>query len=431
MEDKLNNTIKKIDSKVDKTVDILSKIKGLKIRVKTNRFIQSLVVIAFGLFLAFYSCYYIEMERFNNEYKEAINNGNKAQTVISVRMDNSTNKLDYSVDKVNVHNTNGQYTEVNDFKWLQSDIDTDYDKYSIDNKDYTIDKKTSLKTLVINDEYVYIEYANSKGNANKEMLLSCAKPIDVDTSGLQSKTLRFYEKSNPLAVKSYTNSFNDSFLMMNESLGGGELNIRTLKDTIDSVESNIKVADNKDDIILKFEGLQDLNLNQLKSIGDNIKIEYNSTEGVMKITGTATAEAIESEKEAVEKTTEASEKVSETEKVSEQTTEKSEQTAKVNKKSSSNIDKDTENEILISDINNKVIGSKAENFLETNLNNVFISKKFDDESSSEYNTFAVLSGTNLYTFKTSNREMVYEILKGLGITPKQIVIDKVQSVIEK
>lgn len=424
MEDNLNNTINKIDLKVDKTVDILTKIKGIKIKVKLNRFVQSLVVIAFGLFLAFYSCYYIEIERFNNEYKEAINNGNKAQTVINVRMNNTTNKLDYSVDKVNIHNTNGQYTEVNDFKWLKSDIDTDYEKYSIDNKDYTIDKKTSLKTLVINDEYVYIEYANSKGNANKEMLLSCAKPIDVDTSGLQSKTLRFYEKSNPIAIKSYTNSFNDSFLMMNESLGGGELSIKTLKDTIDLVESNIKVADNKDDIILKLEGLQDLNLNQIKSIGNNIKIEYNSTEGVMKITGTAITEAVESG-------TEASEKVSETEKVSEQSTEKSEQTAKASKKSSNNIDKDTENEILISDINNKVIGSKAENFLETNLDNVFISKKFDDESSSEYNTFAVLSGTNLYTFKTSDREMVYEILKGLGITPKQIVIDKVQSVIEK
>lgn len=416
MEDKLDNTIKKIDSKVDKTIDILSKIKGIKIRVKTNRFMQSLVVIAFGLFLAFYSCYYIEIERFNNEYKEAINNGSKAQTVISVRMDNSNNKLTYSVDKVNIHNTNGQYTEVNDFKWLKSDIDTDYDKYSIDNKDYTIDKKTSLKTLVINDEYVYIEYANNQGNANKETLLSCAKPIDVDTSGLQSKTLRFYEKSNPISIKSYTNSFNDSFLMMNESLGGGELNIRTLKDTIDSVESNIKVADNKDDIILKFEGLQDLNLNKLKSIGDNIKIEYNSTEGVMKITGTATTEQT-AETKAVESETEATEK-------SEQTTEKSEKTP-------SKIDKDTENEILISDINNEVIGSKAENFLETNLDNVFISKKFDDESSSEYNTFAVLSGKNLYTFKTSTREMVYEILKGLGITPKQIVIDKVQSVIQK
>lgn len=430
MEDKLDNTIKKIDSKVDKTVDILSKIKGIKIRVKLNRFVQSLVVIAFGLFLAFYSCYYIEMERFNNEYKEAINNGNKAQTVISVRMDNSNNKLDYSVDKVNIHNTNGQYTEVNDFKWLKSDIDTDYDKYSINNKDYTIDKKTGLKTLVINDEYVYIEYANNQGNANKEMLLSCAKPIDVDTSGLQSKTLRFYEKSNPIAIKSYTNSFNDSFLMMNESLGGGELNIRTLKDTIDSVESNIKVADNKDDIILKFEGLQDLNLNQLKSIGDNIKIEYNSTEGVMKITGTATTEQT-AETKAVEGETETNKKDTETEKVSEQTTEKSEKTPEKSEKTPSKIDKDTENEILISDINNKAIGSKAENFLETNLDNVFISKKFDDESSSEYNTFAVLSGTNLYTFKTSTREMVYEILKGLGITPKQIVIDKVQSVIQK
>ena len=423
MENKLDNTIKKIDSKVDKTADILSKIKGIKIRVKINRFMQSLVVIAFGLFLAFYSCYYIEMKRFNNEYKEAINNGNKAQTVISVRMDNSNNKLDYSVDKVNIHNTNGQYTEVNDFKWLKSDIDTNYDKYSIDNKDYTIDKKTGLKTLVINDEYVYIEYANNQGNANKEMLLSCAKPIDVDTSGLQSKTLRFYEKSNPIAIKSYTNSFNDSFLMMNESLGGGELNIRTLKDTIDSVESNIKVADNKDDIILKFESLQDLNLNKLKSIGDNIKIEYNSTKGVMKITGTATTEQT-AETKAVEGETETNKKDTETVKDSEQATEKSEKTP-------SKIDKDTENEILISDINNEAIGSKAENFLETNLDNVFISKKFDDESSSEYNTFAVLSGTNLYTFKTSTREMVYEILKGLGITPKQIVIDKVQSVIQK
>lgn len=423
MENKLDNTIKKIDSKVDKTADILSKIKGIKIRVKINRFMQSLVVIAFGLFLAFYSCYYIEMERFNNEYKEAINNGNKAQTVISVRMDNSNNKLDYSVDKVNIHNTNGQYTEVNDFKWLKSDIDTNYDKYSIDNKDYTIDKKTGLMTLVINDEYVYIEYANNQGNANKEMLLSCAKPIDVDTSGLQSKTLRFYEKSNPIAIKSYTNSFNDSFIMMNESLGGGELNIRTLKDTIDSVESNIKVADNKDDIILKFESLQDLNLNKLKSIGDNIKIEYNSTKGVMKITGTATTEQT-AETKAVEDETETNKKDTETGKDSEQATEKSEKTP-------SKIDKDTENEILISDINNEAIGSKAENFLETNLDNVFISKKFDDESSSEYNTFAVLSGTNLYTFKTSTREMVYEILKGLGITPKQIVIDKVQSVIQK
>lgn len=378
----LNNLLNSIDREVDKTEQSINKARALKDVIKVRgfqndslmkRIAQATVVLVIMVIMIIYCGYVMDIQNFNKEYKESI--CDSTETKINIHMNSESKLLDYELVSASILGENDMYTEINNFDWVKSDIDTDYDSYSIDNKEFKLGKSVELSSLVINDTYVYVEYTNENKSANKEILLCTSKPIDIDTTDIQKKTLRFFEKSNPIMIKSYINSFNNSFLMVNEALGGGELNINTLENEVYNIESQMKTASDFSNFIISFDELGDLNITEIEK---SPQIMYNSSDGVLRIT-----------------------------------------------------DKEDNNTLYIFSVYNDTMEIEPEDLLQTNINNVFIHKQFDDEESVGYNTFAIITNNNMYCFKTTSRDLALQVLNKLGFEYDSIVIDKIQSVIRK
>lgn len=384
-EEDLNNILNKIDKEVDETTHAINKMKSIKnlvARVFTNenyvkKVVQTLVVLVFLFVMLFYCGYYIEIQDFNKDYQESVCEA--TQTKISINMNSESKLLEYEVVSASILGENNIYTELNNFDWVKSDIDTNYDKYNIEDKEYILERNTDLSSLIINDSYMYIEYANKDRNANKEMILCSTKPLDIDTSSIQKQTLRFFEKSNPIMIKSYVNSFNNSFLMTNEAIGGGELNIDTLEEKINSIEGQMTTSEKCSGFTLEFCELGSLDIKQLNKFKDSPQVIYNSSDGVLRI-------------------------------------------------GNKNMN---ENSLYIFSIYNEKLGIKPEDLLETNINKVYIHKQFDDENSTGYNTFVILTENNLYCFKAASRELVLEVLDSFNFDSSLLTIGKIQSVIRK
>lgn len=319
----------------------------------------------------------MEISNFNKEYQESV--CETTQTKINISMNTESKLLEYEVVSASILGENNIYTEINNFDWVKSDIDTNYDRYNIEDKEYILEKNTDLSSLIMNESYIYVEYTNENKNANKEVMLCSAKPLDIDTSDIQKQTLRFFEKSNPIMIKSYVNSFNNSFLMVNEAIGGGELNINTLEEEINNIEGKMTTSEKCDGFILELCELGSLNIKQLNEFKDSPQVMYNSSDGILRI-------------------------------------------------GNKNMN---ENSLYIFSIYNEKLGIKPEDLLETNIDKVFIHKQFDDESSTGYNTFVILTDNNLYCFKAANRDLVLEVLDNLGFDSSLLTIDKIQSVIRK
>lgn len=378
----LNNLLNNIDKKVNKTEQNINKVVALKNTIRTRgfhndslikRIAQATVILAIMIAMIIYCGYVMDIQNFNKEYKESICNSTK--TEIDVHMDKESKLLNYELKSVSILGENNMYTEVNNFDWIKSNIDTDYDRYNINNKEFKLGKNVGLSSLVISNTYAYIEYTNENKSANKEILLCASKPVDVDTTDIQKKTLRFFEKSNPIMIKSYINSFNNSFLMVNESLGGGELNINTLENTVYDIEDQMKTANRQNGFIITLDELGILDITKFEK---SPRVDYNSSDGVLRVT-----------------------------------------------------DKDSSNAMYVFSIYNDAMGINPEDLLETNIDNVYIHKQFDDNESAGYNTFAILTNNNMYCFKTNSKELAFQVLNELGFESESLVIDKIQSVIRK
>ena len=332
-----------------------------------------IVALVVGLVLTDYNK---ELDSFNEEYERTLSS--TTSTVIEVNIDKNTNQIDCDLIKVSIQSNNGLYTEVNDFSFVDSDVDIACDKYSIEDTEYVIDKTTKLHSLLLNNKYVYVEYTNSNKNANKEIIFCSERPLDIDLIGFNKKTLRFFEKSNPIMVKGYVNSFNDSFLMVNEALGGGELSIKTMENEILNIESTMKTSQSNEGMILNIGNLASINLSKLSSTNKSPQVVYKESDRVLRV-----------------------------------------------------CHKETNNECLyIYSIYENIMGLNPEDLLETNIENVFIHKQFDNIDSSGFCTFAILDGANIYCFKTINRDLSLEVLEQLGFDSSQFTIDKIQSVIK-
>lgn len=380
----LDSMLNMIDKEVNNTEIIINKIESFKEDCKKSfenkeynkRFIQACVLAVLAILMLIYSIYYIDVVKFNESYNNSI--CSETQTKINIFIDEESNTIYCDVDSTSVKSTDEVYIEINNLEWLKSGIDTVYNSYNIDGKEYKIDNKTRLKSLVLNEAYAYIEYANVNNNANKEVMLCSAKPLDVDLTGLSKKTLRFFEKSNPIMVKSYVNSFNNSFLMLSESIGGGELNIKTLEGEINKIENTMRTSQNKSSFIVEIKGIGILDLSKLSSVWSSPQVVYKESDSVVRI-----------------------------------------------------VNKETNNECLyIYSIYNNKMGLNPGDLLETELENVFIHKQFDDEDSNGFCTFVILSDNNIYCFKAINRDLVIEVLGQLGIDYSKLTIDKIQSVIK-
>ena len=380
----LNKMIDMIDKEVDETEQIIKKVKSLKERFRlfiksgnsSNKIVQACVVIISLIFIGIYASYISEITKFNEEYNNSI--CDSTQTKINLYIDENDKMLNCDVNSVSISCNSSKYNEISDFNWVENDIDTTYNKYEIDGRDCELDKKTRLNSLIVCNTYMYMEFANSNKNANKEIIFSSNKPLDVNLDELSKKTLRFFEKSNPVMVKGYVNSFNDSFLMLSETIGGGELSINTIWDRLQDVENTIRISDNKYGFILEINGVGVLDLSKLSFVSDSPQVIYKLTDGVLRVNNKVT----------------------------------------------------NSDYLYVYSIHNNKMGLNPEDLLETNLENVFIHKQFDDENNNGYCTFAIIGDNNIYCFKAANRDVALEVLEQFGMDTSQFSINKIQSVVK-
>lgn len=302
-------------------------------------------------------------------------------TVLNIDMDNN-NKLLYSFDNISIKTSDGYInTDLNG--WISQDINTSSNEYYIDNQLYSLDKQTKLGAFIVRDDYAYIKYINKARTASKELILSSSKPSDIDVKTLKKSGERFFEKSGILQIRSYTNSFDNSFLMMIETLAGGELNISSLKYYLLNMEGDMyksySTSENSE-ISININGVGTINLNNITKLGNKHQIVYDNTSDVLRVIN-----------------------------------------------AESNVEY-----IYIFAIDNEIMDCYIEDLLETTTENVFIHKDFDNIDSIGYNTFAIKADNKIYCMKLNdmnNKELQNNILRQLGIESKPLKIKRVQTVI--
>lgn len=301
-------------------------------------------------------------------------------SVVSIQM-NEENTLDYSIERLSCK-INNTFINVNNIGWLKSNLDTNTNTYIIDNKEISISKGVHLKTFDIQQNYSYVEYSNTDGTGNKELIISEKIPDTIDIKLFQRSGIRFKEKSNPTQIKSIANSHADMFLMLVETIGGGELNIKSLKDELLNIEGYMAKSDNSSGIRIDFKDLGSISLNNIDEVKTSPQLVYDSVNDILQIR---------------------------------------------------NKDEDI-TYISISKINNEKFGCNAEDLIATNIDNMFITLDFDKENSLGYKTFALIGKDNLYCFrlnKLSHISLMNNILNQLGIENKSIEIKVIQRVIAK
>lgn len=301
-------------------------------------------------------------------------------TVVEVSM-NKENDLDYNIESLCVEQNSNEskYTQINNIDWVKSNVDTDTKKYSIDNKEYRIENNTKLHSLILSKKHNYIEYANDSVTASKELIFSFTKPSDIDLTNIQKQSSRYFESVNQLNIKSYISSFNNSFIMLNESIGGGKLRIDTLKDVYDTTEETIKTSDKYDGIKIKLKGLDEIKLIDLDKFGESSKVIYDYNNKVFRVTN----------------------------------------------------EEDDSKYFYIAPANNELIDSYPDKFLESTISNLYIHKDYNNDKANGYKTIAVEAENQLYCMKFSDDDTERQVLKQLGIyVSSTLKISKVQSVME-
>ena len=314
-----------------------------------------------------------------NDTQNNINFVESAKTYLNVGMYNDTNLLSVSIPEVSIKTNDNNYIGINYIDWISTDIDTNSEKYIIADTEYNISKNTILNNLILTDSLIYQEYKNSEETANKEFYLSTNKPTDIDTTGFKSVTNRFYEKSSLLSIKAFTNSYHNTFLFVQENLGGGELTIQTLEAKISNWESKMYESNQYDGIIINLEEFKELHL---KKLSNTAGVKYNATGNIISVYD-----------------------------------------------AESNIDY-----FYISSIDNESFGCYREELLGTADENIYLTYEFDNESDIDYLTFGIKTDNNLYVIKINPqfKDLVTEWFK--SETGKDIIntdVSKVQRVIYK
>lgn len=308
-----------------------------------------------------------------NNYKEQVFKEN-VNTVLSIDMNSDTKKLKYNIDNIAIESKDG-YISVSDVTWLKTDIDTDSASYTIGSKEYTISKPVTIDKFSISNTKGHIVFSNNEQTASKEFIIGQFKDID-NLGNIPVKSLKVYESKNTISIRGYLQSRDDSILYLAETLGGGELTLPELKQTLKDIEDTINLSDMSLGVMLKLAGVGDISLSKLNA---NM-VEYSRSEDVLIV-----------------------------------------------KKSKSN-----EQILLVFDMENETIGCKASDFLETTQDGLFIHKNFNIEDNKHYGVFAILKDNKLYTFKALGTDMdntFKNVCEQVGFNVENLEIKVVQPVV--
>lgn len=300
-------------------------------------------------------------------------------TVISVTM-TENNKLSYDIKSISLLGDT-RYLNLNSCYWLKTDINSDSDSYNIDGVTYDISKDLHLRSMNITKNYSYIQYCNNELTASKEMIFATKKPDSISTKNFTKVNNRLYENVNPLQINSYLTTYDKDCIILSEKVGGGNLSNNSLKYTFETLEKSMTTSElnEKPEIIIRFDELGDLKLSEINEVAEAPCVIYTADDNILRI---------KNEADGIEY-------------------------------------------VYISSIGN--LGCNASDLLETNIDNLYIHKDFNNTESFGYKTFAIKTDNNLYIFKLNG--LLYEslqesIFKQFNIECEQIEIKTLQNVSE-
>ncbi|MBO5386746.1 MAG: hypothetical protein J6A59_01195 [Lachnospiraceae bacterium] len=296
-------------------------------------------------------------------------------------MNKETNELDYNINSISINTLNNTYVELQNITWLKNNLNTKSDYYMIENEEFLIDKNTQYGSFSITDTTVFIERINKQRTGNKELLLCNRLPYGINTNLMQRNGLRFKESSNPTQVKTLANSYDNSILMLSETLGGGKLSIESLQTPLLNMEYSMHKSDKLEGMYINFDEVGQLNIMEIPEVNNSPGIVYSKDDKILRV---------------------------------------------------KNMSEDIEY-IYISHINNEKFGCFAEDLIETTDEKLFVHMDYDNPNSIGYKTFAILSENNLYCFRINglyHESLRLNIFEQLGIDMSEIEIKKIQRVID-
>lgn len=329
----------------------------------------------------------------------------KANTVINVSM-NESNQLVYSIDSAMIKSSS-KLICLKDIGWLNEDISTEIGEYSIEGTNYKISNEMQLKCLDLTTDSLYVQYRNAEDTASKELIMSNKKPEEVQVDNLQKRDSRTFEKTGPLGIRIYRNSYDGIFLMLSEQLSGGKLHDKSLEDTMNKIEGAIATSNITVRTDAEVKGF-DKNGNTTEvSDSGNIKIKLNNLGEINlgRIAETSNAQEIIYDESNVLRIRNKEEK---------------------------------QDYVYICGIGNEVIKCSAEDLIATTTDNVFIHKDFNEDEAAGHNIFAIKTSNDLFIFKVNDsidneksNTIMQNILGQLGINECNFTIKKVQTVVPK
>ena len=378
----VNNIYRSINEEVNVTKSILKgnifeifykKYKGfLRIFQKTLNSTENKIKFIASSVLILLSITLVNFMFSNTERVSITNYADYKCTSLDVKMNKDTKQIDCLVDTITVNN-GAIGISMKEPEWISTNIDTNSDSYLINNNKYIISNKTHVGVIDLAYDMVYIQYVNDEKTASKEIIFCNSKPNNIDLNGIQKKGNRYFEKINILNAKAYINSYNNSFIMLTESLSGGNLTLRSLENTLNDIENSIEcsVIENQN-MTINIDELGTLNVCNIPEVSNNPEILYNSDNGVIRV-----------------------------------------------RNKSENIDY-----IYIFGINNEAMGIYIEDLVETTTDRLFVHKEFDNPESIGYKTFAIKTDNNLYCFKLN--EVNYKTLQEEIFTELKMNVDKIE-----
>ena len=378
----VNNIYRSINEEVNVTKSILKgnifeifykKYKGfLRIFQKTLNSTENKIKFIASSVLILLSITLVNFMFSNTERVSITNYADYKCTSLDVKMNKDTKQIDCLVDTITVNN-GAIGISMKEPEWISTNIDTNSDSYLINNNKYIISNKTHVGVIDLAYDMVYIQYVNDENTASKEIIFCNSKPNNIDLNGIQKKGNRYFEKINILNAKAYINSYNNSFIMLTESLSGGNLTLRSLENTLNDIENSIEcsVIENQN-MTINIDELGTLNVCNIPEVSNNPEILYNSDNGVIRV-----------------------------------------------RNKSENIDY-----IYIFGINNEAMGIYIEDLVETTTDRLFVHKEFDNPESIGYKTFAIKTDNNLYCFKLN--EVNYKTLQEEIFTELKMNVDKIE-----
>lgn len=307
---------------------------------------------------------------------------NNANTIINISMDNETNTLSYDLEEISVIDKHNINLGMNRLGWLKGDVNTFSTEYTINNETYTLSSQTLLSSLSVQPNQVYVEYKNSEGTASKELIFASTKPEQINTKQLKKLNRHIREKVNSVQVQTTLSSYHDSFIMMIETVAGGQLNTKTQKPQILGLEESIVLSNNQDNIIIRLDELGDINTYKIEEISESPSITYNKNEDVLRIGNSA-----------------------------------------------ENIDY-----IYIFGINNNTMKVNAEDLLATNYDNIYMTVGYNDPDNNAFRTLIISTDTNIYCIKfngLADESLRKNVFEQLGIKlNEEIKINTIQKFVE-